>query len=213
MQRRAARSAEKTQRWGHCPNTPAKGLSSFGILCEKGFAKGNSPLPVVGRAYLCAALLLCLLLTACSTPTLWKVDGITTGNPSFDSTRLRYATPQSHSPLTFEMLKIGNEIEAFLTLTRSRMTQEGDSHCAKVIFTIGNESVEEMIPLHQGGMKLRLPRETTERLIQALQNGEKVNILLDSFEQTLEPEQFSRFFTQFLGGNSFFQNLFKGPIQ
>ena len=98
--------------------------------------------------------------------------------------------------MAFEMVKVGGVIEAFLSLHRFRFTS-GEN--AKIIFTLGEESFEAQVRVHEGGMRLRLSDETTERLIQALQEGVKVAILVEDFEEVLDPEHFSTTFAQFIG--------------
>jgi hypothetical protein len=110
--------------------------------------------------------------------------------------------------LVFEIFKIDNDIEAFLSLPRSRLSQD----CKKVLLTIRGIAYEETIVPHEGLMRVRLPETTTNRLIQALQDGEKVSILIDGFEENLEPDQFSSSFAQFLGQGQFFQNFLRGPF-
>jgi len=129
-------------------------------------------------------------------PHMWTVDSIAAGNRIFDVSRLRYCPPQSHSPLAFEMVKVGEQIEAFLTLTRFRLPA---TETAKVLFTIAGHSFEEYIPIHEGGMRLCLSSETTQQLIQALREGHKIGIFLDDFEEILDPSQFSSSFAQFKG--------------
>lgn len=107
------------------------------------------------------------------------------------------------------MLKIGDEIEAFLSLTKFRLSPD----CSKIILTIQGESYEETIAPHEGLMRVRLSPGTTNLLIQALQRGDHVGILIDGFEENLDPDQFSRSFSKFLGKGRFFQNFLKGPLQ
>ncbi len=155
-------------------------------------------------------VLLSLFFCGCSTSiNHWQVDDITAGDQSFNVSRIRFASSQDHPSLVFEILKIGNEMNAFLRLTRFRFSTE----IAKVSFTIGNETFEESIPVHEGGMRLRLSSETTQLITRALQEGQKVDIVLDGFEETLTPEQFSSAFTEFVNEAHFFQTLFKGPLK
>ena len=154
-----------------------------------------------------------LFLGACaSSLNSWRVDGIDAGNGSYDLARLRYVPSLSHSPLTFEFLKLKENVEAFLSLSHFRFNPIDSDNNAKVIFTISNRVKEILVPIHEGQMRVRLPKETTEEIIQALQEGKKVAILLDGFEETLDPEQFSSSFAQFLGQGNFLQTLFKGPL-
>lgn len=147
-----------------------------------------------------------LFLCSCSTSSNnWQIDQISAGNPVYDSTRLRYA---SSAPITLEMLRVGNDIDAFLSLTRFRI-KEGK---VKVHFTTPAGSFEDLALVHEGNMRVRLSQEATERLIDSLRNGEKVTILLDGFEQTLEPGKFSRSFSEFLGERSFYETLLRGAL-
>lgn len=154
------------------------------------------------------ALLISLIVgisSSCSGPNSWAINTIATGDKTFDSSRLRYFSPQAHPPLAFEMIRIGNEIEAFIHLTRFRFTS---SEQVKVLITIAGETFEDALPVHEGAMRVRLSSETTQRLIQALQKGHEVAILIDGFEETLDPKQFSSSFAEFVGEGHFFQNLF-----
>jgi hypothetical protein len=134
------------------------------------------------------------------------MDHLATGNPVYDSSRLRYTAA---SPITFEMLRVGNDIETFLTLTRFRI-KERDK--VKVHFTTTSGSFEDFASVHEGNMRARLSQEATEKIIASLRDGEKVVILLDGFEQTLEPTKFSQVFAEFLGERSFYETLLRGGL-
>lgn len=94
------------------------------------------------------------------------------------------------------MVKTADQIAAFINLNRFRFTEKGE---IKISLTINNEIYEELTPVHEGAMRVRMGAEMTKRLIQALQEGNEVGILIDGFEETLNPNQFSLFFSQFLG--------------
>jgi hypothetical protein len=151
---------------------------------------------------------LCFLLCGCSATSPWRIDSIAAGEARFNSSRLRYASSQRHPPLVFEMLKIGDEVQAFLSLTKFRLSP----HCTKLILTIRGEVHEEAITPHEGLMRVRLGNAITSRLIQALQRGDQVSILIDGFEENLDPSQFSPSFSQFLGVGSVFSNFIQGPL-
>ncbi len=161
-------------------------------------------------ARLTSSLIVFTILWGCSAqPAMWMVDSIAAGDRSFDSSRLRYIPKQAHAPLAFEMMKIGNQIDGYISLNRFRFKA---TEQIKVIFTIADQSFEEQIPVHEGGMRIHLSPETTEKVIKALQEGHKIAILLDDFEEILDPAQFSGIFAKFIGEGHFFQNFFKGPI-
>jgi hypothetical protein len=150
-----------------------------------------------------------LIAASCSTSQLWVVQTIEAGNPLFTSSKLRFLSPQAHPSLSFEMVQTGGEIEAFIHLTRFRFHS---SDPIKILFTIHGEEVEDWVSPNEGRMRARIPPEMTAKLIQALQDGDEVSILIDGFEETLDPNQFSSSFAKFLGKGHFLQNFFKGPI-
>lgn len=142
-----------------------------------------------------------LLLAGCAShPTSWMTDFIAAGDPAFDSSRLRYCSSQAHPPLNFEIVRVGDQIEAFLSLNRFRFSK---NPVAKISLMMGGEIFETEAPIHEGRMKLRLPDATTQRIIEALQRREKVVIILDDFEETLDPEQFAGSFAKFSSSKLF----------
>lgn len=123
------------------------------------------------------------LLSACtSAPSSWVLHSIAEGDPPFS--RLRYLSSAAHPALSFELLKISDELTAFVHLTRFRFT---DKQQVKISLTINGTAYEEQVAVHEGAMRLRLGVEMTKRLIQALQDGLEVGILVDGFEETLTP--------------------------
>src|SRR5689334_10649314 len=61
---------------------------------------------------------LTFLLAACSGPTAWHVDSISTGDQHFDSGKLVYRSPSSH--LKLEFLRTATGISGFLSLHQHR---------------------------------------------------------------------------------------------
>ncbi len=151
------------------------------------------------------------LLCSCSAQNYWKLDEISAGNRSYDSSRLRYVNPGSSSALAFEMLRVGQNVEAFLTLARGRLDLGRDT--ATALLKIDEIEYREEVPLRQGGMKVRLSLELAARLTTALQDGKNVSILIDEYEEVLESDRFSKTFSRFLGKRYKDENLFKGLIQ
>ncbi len=62
--------------------------------------------------------------------------------------------------------------------------------------SLGSESLEEDLPLHEGKMRVRLPESWTLKTIEWLKKGEEVAIKVGSIEQTIQPERFSEHFKQ-----------------
>jgi hypothetical protein len=127
-------------------------------------------------------------------------------NRLFDSSRLRYALSQN---ISFEMIRTGEFVDAFLSLQRFRLS----SKQVKVIFKTKEETFEDFAHVHDGGMRLHLSTEPTQKIIAALQAQEKVVILMDDFVEELRPDQFAASYSQFVGEGHFFETILKGIIQ
>ncbi|OGN65137.1 MAG: hypothetical protein A3E80_02335 [Chlamydiae bacterium RIFCSPHIGHO2_12_FULL_49_9] len=155
-------------------------------------------------------ILLLLLAAACSSNAQWQLDGIASQNKAFDSARLRYLDAES-TPLVFEMLRIGETVESFLSLSRFHLTPT-DEDKVLVTLSLGEEKTEVLLPLLKGGMRLHLPHELTEELTRALQNGLEVSIVVDGFRKTLLPDQFAKSFSQFMGEGLQLTKFLKGPL-
>jgi hypothetical protein len=155
---------------------------------------------------------ICLLIASCSSQNPWLLDEISAGDSAFNSSRLSYA--DTSAPLQFELIRLGNEVEAYLALPRGRLapsTPEGPSVLA--LFEIEGEKIETAIPLREGAMRVRLPHSIAAQITEALQDGKKVGILLDDFAVSLEPGLFAKRFSQFLGKRFKEETLFTGPPQ
>lgn len=157
---------------------------------------------------------LVIILCSCTPTTSWKLEKIVSGQEDFDIARLIYAQPQIDSPLQLEITRIGSQIEMYLNLTRSRFTpsfQEKNLYVTG-IFTIGEERIEDKIPLLEGKMRLKIPSSLKASCIRALQEGKKIDILVDDFKQTIFPEQFEKLYSQLQSPFLFFQIPIKGPL-
>jgi len=142
----------------------------------------------------------------------WKLESIPTGSYSFDTARMVYHDPKSASQLRLEFVRQKNEISSYLNLIRYRFQPLAtDPPTVIALISIDGTSWNEPLPVLEGRMRLPLPSSLTQRLISALQEGKKIAILVDGFEEILFPDQFSTFYEKLMGGTIFFQNPFKGP--
>lgn len=153
-----------------------------------------------------------LLLTNCGSNTSWRLDSISTGEASFDSSRLSYQSPASH--LKIEFLNISDEIRGFISLSQYRVTPSKDNpHAVEVTITIDGESQSALLPLRAGKMRIGLTDEITSQIILALQEGKEVVILLNGDSATISPLSFGDFYGEFLKKRTTFSNFFKGPFE
>jgi hypothetical protein len=70
----------------------------------------------------------------------------------------------------------------------------------------------EIVPLKAGKGRLRLPDFLTQKVVQALLDGQTVTLRIDKSEEVLEPERFSKFFDRLTSSAAFLHNPFQGPL-
>ena len=136
------------------------------------------------------------VLSGCISTSPWKLDTIACGNKKYDSARLSY----EESPLRLEFIKLGQQGDLFASLTQYRFTPLiSDTSSVCVQLSIAGQTAEEIVPLLQGQMRLYFPKETTEKIVKALQEGETVDMLIDGFQATIQPELFVASYEKFTG--------------
>src|SRR5690242_14004263 len=91
------------------------------------------------------------------------------------------------SPLRFEIVQMETGQELFLSLLKYKFTS---TPSMPIIFEVGDEKWEEVVPTLEGGMKIRFPQKLKDRVIDALQQEQEVRIMVDGFEKVLKPENF-----------------------
>lgn len=136
------------------------------------------------------------LWASCTNNSSWEALTIQTGNPIFDTVRLRSICNPDYPSWTFELLKVGDRLEAFLNLSRPFLDTE-------MIYTviINGHNYEEQAELYQGKMRVKLSEKITKQLISALQEGAQVAILINGNHETLETLYFKELFQKhFQGG-------------
>ncbi|MBM3184179.1 MAG: hypothetical protein FJZ64_02610 [Chlamydiae bacterium] len=145
---------------------------------------------------------LLLIFTACSAPNPWKYQSIPVDDPIFDSARLTYV---ASSPLQFEIMRLGQEIEGFLNLTKHKFSSSKKT--VKAEFRMGEDKIIAELPVLEGNMRVPLPLPLTNQLISALQEGKEVVILVDGFEERLNPNRFFSFYEKLQRKDSFINYL------
>ena len=142
-----------------------------------------------------------LLLTACTQSTHWTLDSIAAGDIRYNSARLKYQNSEQLSPLRLEFLKMGDSVDLVLSLTQYAITPTQETPPSVLVrFAMGDDPpFEEMVPLCVGHMRLKISHETAEKMIKALQEGNKVDILIDDITETIQSERFAEKYKKFTG--------------
>lgn len=149
-------------------------------------------------------------LVGCGSMDPWVLDGIHAGDAQFDSKRLSYLPAGGYPPWKIEFFREGGEILAFVSLVQYGFRSEG---LVKVGLEVQGKSVyEEEASVLAGGMRVQFSKGFTSALIQALQEGEKVSILVDGWQETLETVSFKKNFAKLLDDSPEWQ-LIQTPLK
>lgn len=144
-----------------------------------------------------------LLLAGCTASGPWRWEPLTSGLTEC----ARLCSPSNpSSPLSFELTRFGDEIEAYVSLTQFRFSE---TPTLRVKLSSGEE---ESLPVLQGRMRLRLSPTLTQRLITQLQEGHEVKISVDSFDKTLTPQDFLPLYLKLVKNTPLVQNTSKGNV-
>lgn len=128
--------------------------------------------------------LLFLFLSSCTTAPSWQIDSIEASAEEFTSTRLRFLSNQAHSPLLFEIVSFPDQVSTFLQLSQFQFRKNP----LLIQMTIEGKTFEEKVDVYRGKMRVRLSEGWTQKIIEALQEGHQVSILVDGFEEVLTPD-------------------------
>ena len=143
-------------------------------------------------------LLFLSILTSCATQGSWTFDNIPSGNVSYDLTRLIYQNKEEFSPLRLELIKMGKNRDLILSFPEYRIIPTNPEGVI-VRFSIDDQpAFEETIPLNQGNMRLHLSQMTAEKIIKGLQEGFKIDIVVDDVKERISPDLFIKNYEKFM---------------
>ncbi len=151
------------------------------------------------------AVITLFCLASCTTKTPWVYESLGAGASPFDSARLTFS--DAKSPLRFELVRLESGTEAFISLMRYQFPPSGPVRAAAAVL---GEIREEDLPCLEGKMRLKLTESFAAWITDALQDGKEVVIMVDGFEQRLEPERFAMQYKKLTGRNTLIRNPFKG---
>lgn len=104
-------------------------------------------------------------------------------------------------------MKFADETDIFLNLSYFRFSQNS----LPITFLIEENVFKEPVSVYEGGMRIKISEQMSNLLIQALQMGQKIDILIDGFHERLDPDQFPAAYSRFLEGGQ--MNFLRGPIE
>lgn len=130
------------------------------------------------------------ILLACSSHSPWQLDSLASGNKEFNTKKLEFKTTHRLDGINVEFLRVGEHLIGYLS-TSGRQFQSNHA-----LFEVGSEKIELELEVREGRMRAKLPQNLTLKMIEALQAGESVVMMVGGLEQHLSPEQFANFYNQ-----------------
>ncbi len=131
------------------------------------------------------------LLGSCSeSQKAWELESI--GSSPYS--RLSFRS-NAFPKIILEILPLRGEMACFVTFSETRINSSSGTNAA-ITLRINHQTYEKTAALYEGDQRLGLNRETTDLLIQALQNGHMIEMEIGGYKTLISPESFSKNFTK-----------------
>lgn len=141
------------------------------------------------------------LLAGCGRGGDWDYDAISTYHQEFDSKRLSHRPANGYPPWKIELFKTKDGVDMFASLMQhqfSSLAQNSSLAQVTLSFEGEEEKLEDEAFLFEGKMKVYFSDILTKAFIQALQEGKKVSILINTMQETFEPDSFKENFSKLM---------------
>lgn len=132
-----------------------------------------------------------------STETYWQYHEISTGQNEFDSAKICYASRDALGGMNLEFFQSNGKITGYLNSVARCFKTEGQLS-AQIQYSSASEPI--FLNVHEGRMRASLSQESTEKIVQLLQDGQSITIIVDSQSQDVAPGQFNLLFHQLTKG-------------
>ncbi|PIS01417.1 MAG: hypothetical protein COT84_02385 [Chlamydiae bacterium CG10_big_fil_rev_8_21_14_0_10_35_9] len=139
-------------------------------------------------------IFLLLLITSCATKSNWHLSQIDSQEVQYRSSRFVYH-PDKYCDLELELVCYQNETKAFINLLHEALIQENNKPIL-LTFTIDGTSYEGATYLLKGGQRLQISEPLTDKLINSLQQGKEISIILNSSQLDIDPGNFTKIYAK-----------------
>jgi hypothetical protein len=153
-------------------------------------------------------LSLLMLIAGCQSSALnnyWECEHLS------DSSRLVYDNP--HTALKVHLSKLKGDVVAIISLNQQAFA----SSTTEVTLMIDEVESKEICSLRPGNMKIKLGKQLTEQLINALNNQKEIAIMAGGFKEQLPTMSFENKYIEFSNGrhisSSWLLQSIKGPLE
>ncbi len=139
-----------------------------------------------------------LLCAACSTPNQWTYRHVPSSTKTLQSRQLQYLPSSPLVGVGIELLNGNFGTIGYLNVTCCSIPPlKGNPQKAVIILQIEENSFAYQAERMEGGQRLRLPDEATEKLIATLEKEIPVTVVLDGYLSQVSPGNFSKVIKKF----------------
>lgn len=167
---------------------------------------GKSSKKRVSQCLLWRSLIFCVVLASCTSRSNWELTSISTGQKSFDSSRLSYRPEDSFG--------MGLEIECANDIIHANLFSQTHrfSSNAKALIQFESDELEIPLAIHEGSMRAYLPDDAAARITSAFQKGQSITMIVDSQKQIFFAERFSDLYYQLTHKKKHILESFQGSL-
>lgn len=144
-----------------------------------------------------SALFLFLLATSCSSSSCpkWQIEETITCSPCYNSGKIFFPPPDEFSGLELELARGPDDVRMYINVFSIEISGEADdSNAAQVLVDFGGEAETFTANILQGGQRLLLPPEATERILSSLLDGDYITISVDRYKAEIPSENFPKLY-------------------
>lgn len=150
--------------------------------------------------------------SSCSHPQQWAFQRIDAGDQQFNSTKLTYHSQDPINGIDLELMQTPNLLRSYLNVHSLPIPSlKDDPKATAVNLCIGDNTYQFLARRHEGGQRLVLPQEMTEKIIEGLLQHLPLKIKVPGYAVVIEAEGFEEKFQQ-LGHTPLFRNPFHLPF-
>jgi hypothetical protein len=138
------------------------------------------------------ALFFCLLFSSCTSPfPQWEYEETATCQPCYRSGRVSLPPKDPLGGLEVEFVRTPSVLRAYLNIYAIQVTSD-PQHPGKAEVKLVIEDLSENVyaDILQGGQRLLLPADATEKIVNALLQDKSIDLSVGRYHSTVDPHNF-----------------------
>lgn len=139
----------------------------------------------------------------CARQNNWSYREVISHSPQFDSFQLQHLPEKDLSGIGVELLKGSFGTYCYLTVNCCQIPPfRQDPTSALLVLQINEQTYPYKTERMEGGQKVKLPDEATQKLLEALGEGNAVTVYLEGFMEEIQPRNFFKFSKKFIADSA-----------